>query len=108
MDFQTIKPITKVSTFGGVSPINLSTALPNNEVNNAASSFSDMYMSIINNYNEAHAQVEKDAIDLAAGSIDDLHTITINAQKANIALNLATSVTSKVLNAYNDIMKMNI
>ncbi len=109
MDFQTITPIQRITTFGGVSPVNnTAKAVTNADNQSVGASFSDMYMSLIGNYTAAQAQVDQDSADLAAGSIDDLHNVTINATKADIALNLATSVTSKVLTAYDEIMKMNI
>lgn len=102
MEFQTITPITRI---GEIKTQNQTV----NTVNeNPTTSFQDMYMGLINDYKEAQAVVDNDAVQLATGDVDDLHTITINAQKAQFALNLTTTVTSKVLSAYNEIMKMNI
>ena len=101
MEFKTITPITRLSEIKEQIKV---AETPSNPT----TSFADMYMGLIDNYKEAKAVSDADAVQLATGSIDDLHTVTINAQKASFALNLTTTVTSKVLNAYNEIMKMNI
>lgn len=101
MEFQTITPITRLSEIKEQIKA-LETA------NEPSTSFADMYMGLIDNYKEAKAVSDADAVNLAIGNVDDLHTVTINAEKASFALNLTTTVTSKVLNAYNEIMKMNI
>ena len=101
MEFQTITPITRLSEIKEQIKA-LETA------NEPSTSFADMYMGLIDNYKEAKAVSDADAVNLAIGNVDDLNTVTINAEKASFALNLTTTVTSKVLNAYNEIMKMNI
>ena len=102
MEFKTITPITRLSE------IKEQIKVAETSNNNPTTSFADMYMGLIDNYKEAKAVSDNDAVLLATGSIDDLHSVTINAEKASFALNLTTTVTSKVLNAYNEIMKMNI
>ena len=100
MEFQTITPITRISE--------VKEQLKTENTKEPKTSFQDMYMGLIDNYKEAKAVADLDAEKLATGEIDDLHSVTINAEKATFALNLTTTVTSKVLNAYNEIMKMNI
>ncbi|HLR22194.1 MAG TPA: flagellar hook-basal body complex protein FliE, partial [Pseudogracilibacillus sp.] len=45
---------------------------------------------------------------LAEGKIDNLHDVMISAQKANIKIETAVEVQQKALDAYNEIMRMQI
>jgi flagellar hook-basal body complex protein FliE len=40
------------------------------------------------------------------GQSDDLHNVMIQAEQAALALELTVQVTSKAINAYNEIMRM--
>ena len=44
----------------------------------------------------------------AAGKIDDLHTLMIETEKADLALQFTLQVRNKLLDAYNEIMRMQI
>ncbi|MGL5978953.1 MAG: flagellar hook-basal body complex protein FliE [Erysipelotrichaceae bacterium] len=68
--------------------------------------FADVFASALANARETQAIVEQDAVDLALGKSDDLHTVMINAQKATAALELTVSLTSKAVSAYNEVMRM--
>ena len=45
---------------------------------------------------------------LATGDVDNLHDVTIAAEKANISLQLTLGIRNKVLEAYREIMRMQI
>jgi flagellar hook-basal body complex protein FliE len=55
---------------------------------------------------ETSVQAENTA--LLTGETDDLHTPIIEAQKAELALNLAIQVRNKVVEAYNQVMNMQV
>jgi flagellar hook-basal body complex protein FliE len=48
------------------------------------------------------------ALELLAGQTDDFSGMLLDAQKAEIALNLALQLRNKVLDAYNDIIRMQV
>lgn len=80
------------------------------QVNETASgaSFSNLFQSAIDQLKEAEAVTQQDAKDLAMGNADDLHTIMINSTKYATALELTVQLASKAVNAYNEIMRMQI
>ena len=45
---------------------------------------------------------------LATGEIDSIHEVTIASQKAEIALQFAIGVKNKVMDAYKEIMRMQV
>ncbi len=70
--------------------------------------FADVFKSVIEQQQEAQAVSQQDAVDLAFGNIDDLHTVTINSERAAAALELTVQMTSRALAAYNEITRMQI
>jgi len=70
--------------------------------------FKDVLSSAIENVKQTDAQTKDDAINLALGNIDDLHTVQINTLKATTALDFLMAVRGKALDAYQEIMRMNI
>jgi flagellar hook-basal body complex protein FliE len=45
---------------------------------------------------------------LAVGEVDNLHDVAISAEKANISLQLVLGIRNKVVEAYREIMRMQI
>ena len=48
------------------------------------------------------------AIDLMLGEIDDLAQVQVNLEKAATAVDLLVTVKNKAVDAYNEIMRMNV
>ena len=71
-------------------------------------SFLDIFKGMVTNGIETNEQVDRDAIDLMLGNIDDLATVQANITKANTAVDLLVSVKNEVISAYNSIINMQI
>lgn len=71
-------------------------------------SFFDIFKGMVTNVIETNEQVDRDAIDLMLGNIDDLATVQANITKANIAVDLLVSVKNEVISSYNNIINMQI
>ena len=70
--------------------------------------FEDLLKNAVGSVNETDSVVKMDQVNLASGKTDDLHTITIDAAKADLALQTLVQVRNKALDAYNEIMKMTL
>lgn len=70
--------------------------------------FKDALVSAIDKVNEAELEAQKMDELLAVGEIDNLHDVTIAAQKAELTLSLAVEVNNKILEAYKEIMRLQI
>lgn len=68
--------------------------------------FADVLKSAIQDVKDTQAVSEADAFKLATGQSDDLHTMQINSLKASAAVEFTVGLTSKMLTAYNEIMRM--
>ncbi len=70
--------------------------------------FSDFLNNAIQNA-ENTAEVSREMTNaLLSGETDDLHSVTIAGEKADLALNLVIQVRNKVVDAYNEIMRMQV
>nr|WP_236611076.1 flagellar hook-basal body complex protein FliE [Halalkalibacterium ligniniphilum] len=62
----------------------------------------------INNVNNLQNLSSNKTERLAKGEIDDLHDVMITGQKASIALQATVEVRNKVIEAYQEIMRMQV
>lgn len=70
--------------------------------------FERILKNAIQDLDDLQSTTDKDAIDLALGRTDDLHTVQINTMRATAAIELTAGVTSKVLSAYQQIVNMQL
>lgn len=70
--------------------------------------FSDTFSEVLKEARETQAVSDQDAYKLAMGTVDDLHTVMINSEKATAALELTVQLTTRAINAYNEIMRMQV
>jgi len=71
-------------------------------------SFADVLKEGICSVNSLQMEADSLATQFAAGETDNIHEVLIAGEKADIALQLATAVRSKILDAYQEIMRMQI
>ncbi|GEM_PF-344730 len=71
-------------------------------------SFLDIFKGMVQNVIETNEQVDRDALDLVLGNIDDLATVQDHITKAEVAVDLLVSVKNEVISAYNSIINMQI
>lgn len=78
------------------------------EVDKAKNSFSG----VLQGYLESVDNTVKQASDLttkaALGEINNIHDVTIASQKANLALELTVTIRDKAVEAYQEMMRMQI
>ncbi|TMN23575.1 flagellar hook-basal body complex protein FliE [Lentibacillus cibarius] len=74
----------------------------------AQSNFANTLQSAIEHVNDTQVASDKKTEALAKGQINDLHDVMITAQKASISLETSVQVQRKVIDAYNEIMRMQI
>lgn len=70
--------------------------------------FADTLKTAIDKVNDLQKAADKGAQDLATGRTDNVADVMIAAEKADIALRVMVQVRNKVIDAYNEIMKMQV
>lgn len=71
-------------------------------------SFADTLKTAIDNVNQLQKVSDKAAQDLATGRTDNVAEVMISAEKADIALRVMVQVRNKIIDAYQEIMKMQV
>lgn len=91
----------------GITP--LPSISPNTKTDETSSaSFADIFKQAIQNAEDTQKVCQEDAVKVALGEVDDLHTVQINMEKASAALEVLVSMKNTAIDAYNEIMRMNI
>jgi len=75
---------------------------------NSGLGFREIFQEVVNNVEETEAVAQMDAYKLAIGEMDDMHTMVINAAKAEIALQTMVQLRNKFLDAYSEIMRTSL
>ncbi len=71
-------------------------------------SFGDTLKDAIQEVNQLQKTSDKKMQDLATGKTDNIPDVMIAAEKADIALKLLVQVRSKIIDAYHEVMKMQV
>lgn len=105
--------MTPIAMLNVMSPMEKMTSMNASEkqiaaINTEDASFLDIFRGMVNNVIETNEQVDRDAIDLMLGNIDDLAQVEANIQKASVAVDLLVTVKNEVLSAYNSIINMQV
>lgn len=71
-------------------------------------SFSDVLSHMMEQYNQVDNQGDLATLSLLSGGTDDLSGAMISTEKAEIALNLTVAIRNKAMDAYKEIMNMQV
>lgn len=70
--------------------------------------FNTMFRNALAHVQETQDVVRQDAIDLALGQVDDIAAVNINAARATLAFDLLVQMRNRVLEAYQEMMRMTV
>ena len=91
----------------GLQPLPLQPA-NTNPVEKAGSDFSKIMKSTISQVVEAESRGEKAIQSLQSGEAKNLHEVMISVEKADISLRMLVQFRNKALQAYEEVMRMQI
>lgn len=74
----------------------------------AQANFATFLKDSINKVNNIQNLSDAKTTKMAQGEIDDLHDVMITAQKASITLETSVQIQRKVIDAYNEVMRMQV
>jgi flagellar hook-basal body complex protein FliE len=97
--------IIPISGASSITPFQSAFAAP---VLKGSSPFRDMFTGAVGNLEELNAIKDQDAIALSLGNIDDIGAMQVNSQKAEVALQLLVQMRNRVLESYQEIMRISI
>lgn len=76
--------------------------------NGASSSFAGVLKDALEHVNTLQIQADEEATKLALGTATDLHQVMIAGERAQLALQLTIAVRNKVVEAYQELSRMQI
>jgi len=71
-------------------------------------SFANILTEALGTASQTDAIDKASTLELLMGRSDDLSGLMLDMQKAELSLNLALQIRNKIVDAYNDIMKMSV
>lgn len=101
--------LNAIGTVNSLAPSrSLFETLASGETEKAKIPFSDYLNEALNNTNQLLLDSDRIADDFAAGRTDNIHQVEIAAEKADIALQFTMQIRNKILDAYTEIMRMQV
>lgn len=97
-----IRDAQSMTINGGSAPLGSSS------VADTQKSFADTLKEAVGSVNELQKASDKASQDLATGRTDNIGEVMIAAEKADIALKLMVQVRNKIIDAYQEVMKMQV
>ncbi|MEL7603075.1 MAG: flagellar hook-basal body complex protein FliE [Bacillota bacterium] len=82
--------------------------VPETQTKSGAASFTDILSNALQEARQTEAVNDENTLNLLSGDITDIHTATTQAKKAELSLNLAIQIRNKVIDAYNEVMRMQV
>lgn len=75
---------------------------------NKVDDFGDMFKKALQEVNTAQKESEKKTTELVMGEGTDIHEVMIASQKASLSLQLTVQMRNKAVEAYQEIMRMQV
>lgn len=97
-----------VDRIDGVKPIQPGVSKIDQTSRKPQTDFKDMLMKAIEEVNQSQKEAEQAAIDFATGKISSVHDVILKAEEATMTLRLTTEVRNRIIEAYREIMRMQI
>lgn len=72
------------------------------------SAFRDIFFSAVNDVKETETDLAEKEYLFSTGQLEDPHTLTIASTKAQTSVDMLVTLRNKALDAYQEIMRMNI
>jgi flagellar hook-basal body complex protein FliE len=91
-----------------LAPITGKTLETSASVKQPEKSFGEFLSDALNNVNQLQHTASQASLNLAAGKIQDISEVTIAAEKATLALQLTMQVRNKIVDAYQEVMRMQV
>jgi len=98
--------IDAMRALGGVSP--LETVKRTQQTEQSGPSFKETLSGFITDVNTMQTQADESIERVAAGDISDVHQVMNSVQEAKTAFNMMMEIRNKVMDAYDEVMRMRL
>ena len=87
---------------------NFTSLVNKTEKDEKAASFPEVLKELVTNTNDLQAQAADIAEKFALGEVTDIHDVMIAAEEAGVALELVMEIRNKLVEAYQEMMRMSV
>lgn len=95
-----------MNNISSITPINNLDQINSKNVKKSDNEFNSLFSELINKTNQTDKNDKQQNINLMTGEIDNLHDALISAEEADLALRLTIQIRNKVIDAYNEVMRL--
>lgn len=85
-----------------------STTAASPRVDKKSSGFSDVFAKLLNEVNQPHVAADQSLQDLAAGKSDNVHDAVLSMAKADLAFRFVLEVRNRLVESYQEILRMQV
>ena len=106
-----IDPIKPLAGFPGLDPVRAvggAGAAGGAQGGQPARPFSEVLSDALSQVNQFQLEADRQSMLLATGQASEIHSVMIAAEKAELALELTLQLRNKALEAYQEIMRMQV
>jgi flagellar hook-basal body complex protein FliE len=97
----TMDPLLNLNSIASALP-----AAAQPEVPTQGQNFADLLQSALQEVNQAQHSAEQEARNLMGGEATDIHSAILAVQKADVSFQMMMAVRSKLIEAYREVMRM--
>jgi flagellar hook-basal body complex protein FliE len=97
-----------VLALNSINPIHTTASTGTSSASSVGNGFKDALNQAIGSINSTQADANNQVEQLINGSAGDLSNVTIALEKSDLTLKLAVNVRDKVVNAYQEVMRMQV
>lgn len=102
----TITPITKINSIDELQSLNKTSS--SSSSSQAQLPFKSLFETAVNNVKQTQSNYDSEVYKMATGQSDNLHDITIASSKASLSVDLLVQMRNKLLDAYDEVMRMSL
>lgn len=94
----------------GIAPLNImsQTAKPDTKTAEPSASFADVFKNAYKNAETTQKVSDESSIQASLGEIDDLHTVSLNAEKAALALETFVALKNTAVEGFKEVMSISL
>ncbi len=100
--------ITPINLLGPSSPTPASSGISPQEINKSTKDFQAFLKNSMAQVKKADLQGEQAIVDFAAGNAENIHDVMLAIEEADISLRMFVQFRNKALEAYNEIMRLQL
>ncbi len=103
-----LQSVLKQGTVGSIEDKQIGLSSQDSKQVQSGSDFSKFLSDALQKVNDLQKTSDVASAGLVSGEVEDMHTAVIAMEKASLALSLTVEVRNKVLDAYQEMMRMQI